>query len=753
MATISFVSNLAYATAYARMGWPVHPVHWIKDDGRCSCRDVACAHPGKHPLTAHGKDDATTDEATIESWWNRWPDANVAVHLAGAGLAAIDVDPRNGGALEALPEALDTLTARTGGAGWHLVVSVRKGAKLPARLGRGIDIKHDGYILVEPSNHASGGRYAWQDWEPGDEAPTIAAAPAWLLNASRTRQEGAQGDGASEGTNAPLDVAAAVREILTGEAYHDNLARLAASFIAKGMKQPDAIAVLRGLMAAGENRDERWRARYDAIPKAVESAFAKFSPHADAPARKPLDILREHPVPSFTKDCVPDAIWRLADAFSVATGFDRNGAVMAATVAAAAMIDDRLRLAVRPGSEWFESARLWAVLIGPPSAGKTPTLRIATDPIKTLHGDLVKKWIDANPDPEAKDCPPRPALYTSDATIEKLSEMLKDNPRGMLMLTEEFASWIGSIDAYRDGAGPKNRGEWLQLYDGGAHQVDRVKRGSFLVPNWSCSVLAAATPAGLRTHLRQLPDDGLIHRFMPVILQRPGAEANDKSASGAALNWSVLLREIHESSTRTVGSKANRISTNATMLFDSARSEIRQSIDAIAEVSPALASHVGKHPGMIARVAHTFHVLDKRQGDAIEADTMRQALAFMRVIRAHAAALYLGILGQSPALELARAVARTILAGKFTDVGRHTFTQHCRAWRSALEHDQRQAVQLLADADWLTPDKSSRAYGGWTASRWTVDTNVHERFAEHGQQHRDRRAAIKAAIVGLEAEA
>lgn len=37
------------------------------------------------------------------------------------------------------------------------------------------------------------------------------------------------------------------------------------------------------------------------------------------------------------------------------------------------------------------------------------------------------------------------------------------------MLTEEFASWIGGIDVYRDGAGGKGRGESLQLYDGGPH--------------------------------------------------------------------------------------------------------------------------------------------------------------------------------------------------------------------------------------------------------------------------------------------
>jgi hypothetical protein len=463
----------------------------------------------------------------------------------------------------------------------------------------------------------------------------------------------------------------------------------------------------------------------------------------------PLDILREYPVPDFTEACVPPVIWRLADAFHKASGFDRNGLIMAATVAAASVIDDRLRLAVRPASNWFESARLWAVLIGPPSAGKSPTLKAATDPIKELHRDLLMQWTKNVPDPEAEGAPARPAMFTSDATVEKLADLLKGNARGMLMLTEEFASWIGGIDAYRDGAGGKGRGEWLQLYDGGPHQVDRIKRGSFFVPNWSCSVLAAGTPAGLRSQLRQLPDDGLIHRFMPLIMARAGAESGT-SASAELTGWNLRLRGWFEATTCESGSKAHRISINAQLPFESERRTIRETVDALADVSPALASHIGKHPGMLARVALTFHIADERPGDAIEADTMRQAVSFMRTVRQHAAALFLGILSQSSALELARALARSLLATEPNprEVGRNDFLQRCRAWRTASEADQRQAVQLLEDARWLIPDPASRAYGGWSGSKWLVEPSVFARFAQHGRDHIARREAVRRILVG-----
>ena len=61
------------ALAYADLGYSVFP----------------CAPGRKQPLTEHGFLDATTDVATIESWWTTHPSANIAV--ATAGLVVIDV--------------------------------------------------------------------------------------------------------------------------------------------------------------------------------------------------------------------------------------------------------------------------------------------------------------------------------------------------------------------------------------------------------------------------------------------------------------------------------------------------------------------------------------------------------------------------------------------------------------------------------------------------------------------------------------
>ncbi len=160
---------MAAALAYAERNWRVLPIK----------------PRGKIPITAHGKDDATTNAATIRQWWQRTPNANIGVATgAVSGFIALDVDAERGG-LETLGRFQSaygplptTLTAITGGGGRHLVFA-HPGRSVANRtnVARGLDVRGDGgYIVVAPSAHPSGRLYRWVD----DKAP-IAEMPVWLL--------------------------------------------------------------------------------------------------------------------------------------------------------------------------------------------------------------------------------------------------------------------------------------------------------------------------------------------------------------------------------------------------------------------------------------------------------------------------------------------------------------------------------------------------------------------------------------------
>ena len=157
------------AVIYAEKGWHVLPVHagtkGRYEDGRSA-----------HHLP-RGHLDASCDPATVRQWWARWPDANIGLSLAPSGLVALDPDtykPDCGWqdfiADKTVPE---TLRQKSASGGEHYVFTAEDGANFPGQLCKNVDIKHEGYIMVEPSTFG-GVRYEWQT----DIAP--AACPPWV---------------------------------------------------------------------------------------------------------------------------------------------------------------------------------------------------------------------------------------------------------------------------------------------------------------------------------------------------------------------------------------------------------------------------------------------------------------------------------------------------------------------------------------------------------------------------------------------
>jgi hypothetical protein len=169
-------------------------------------------------------------------------------------------------------------------------------------------------------------------------------------------------------------------------------------------------------------------------------------------------------------------------------------------------------------------------------------------------------------------------------------------------------------------------------------------------------------------------------------------------------------------------------------------------------MSPAFAAHLGKHPGMLAEIALTFHVFSGRYpGDEIDSETMNLAIGYMRRVREHAYYLYSAILSSSPAFELARALARSIVAEDepVTTISRDWMTQNCQQFRKAEDRQRREAVQVLEDADWLEVPPGARQYQGWP-TKYAVHNRVAQIFAREGEKWRERRAAVRELIAGVE---
>ena len=180
------------ALSYAAAGVPIVPLHQPVPGG-CSCRRADCHRPAKHPRLPNGLTGASTDPATITPWWQRWPDANIGGRT-GIVFDVCDVDSTEGiAAVRALLGAGHGAAplVRTGSGGWHLLYAPtglgNRTKFIPGTDWRGVG----GYVVLPPSMHATGQRYAFTRLIQG-ELPAVppallaALAPAVPAAAPRT---------------------------------------------------------------------------------------------------------------------------------------------------------------------------------------------------------------------------------------------------------------------------------------------------------------------------------------------------------------------------------------------------------------------------------------------------------------------------------------------------------------------------------------------------------------------------------------
>lgn len=245
---------LDYALSYAASGFPVMPLH-TPVDGRCDCRR-ACDSPGKHPRTAHGLTDATTDADTIRRWWAMWPTANVGLAMP-PGYVTADIDTENvASALNGHGTPPATALQKTG-RGWHFVYRTATPIRPKVHVLEHVDLRgHGSYIVAEPSIHVSGARYTWVSGL--DEG--IADAPDWIVEA---------------GSAPPTVDPTAPGEPIPEGRRNDTLARMAGAMRHQGMTGDEiAVALLAVNGRAGLDEAE---------VRAIAASVARYAPGERGP--------------------------------------------------------------------------------------------------------------------------------------------------------------------------------------------------------------------------------------------------------------------------------------------------------------------------------------------------------------------------------------------------------------------------------------------------------------------------------------
>ena len=504
----------------------------------------------------------------------------------------------------------------------------------------------------------------------------------------------------------------------------------------------------------GAGRDEAERARSGRHRGAAVSPEARDISSDAGAGRYTLDPWERFVVPPFPRETLPGVVRSFVDYSATTIGADVNGLALAALVACSGAISHDFRLKMARTGDWHVRPRLWGLLVGDPSNKKTPIMNAATAPLQERDVRAVEAWerrraawLEAVELKEAKksDEPPRPArALVHDTTVEKLAEILAREERGTLVFRDELAGWIGSMEKYSGkGAGAADRGFWLKSYDGGRYTVDRVSSGERVVSNFSVSFLAGIQPDRL-AELGNMTSDGLLQRFVPVMLGKPvlPREVNDDApaaAYGRLLNYLAELRAVR-------------------LLCDSGALEITRDLQVeLHDLEQSGASgkgftgFVGKLMGVYGSLVLVLHLAGDPESGRERPVEQGAAAAARRIVRdfiiPHALEFYRAADDHSDG-EVLRLIASYLLTSDATRFRASDFTASLRSLRGLSLWELQRKLSPLIAGGWLHPEDDTPG-----CRAWRLETCVRETFAARAATERLRREAVHSYLLQFQGRA
>ncbi len=461
-------------------------------------------------------------------------------------------------------------------------------------------------------------------------------------------------------------------------------------------------------------------------------------------------------VVAFDPALMPDTLlpWvrDIAERQQVPLDFPAVGAI----VVAGAMVGRQLGIYPRRHDDsWVVVPNLWGAIVGRPSIGKTPPLRECMKPMDRLvakaeeqyEADLMefettkfvaeameaarkesmKKAAKEGKSGEverlaaemsAKTLPPVKRRYkTNDATVEKLGELLIENPNGLLNFRDELVGWLRAMDK----AGHESdRAFWLEAYVGtGGHEVDRIGRGSRHIPALCMSVLGGIQPGPLESYVYDAMneggarDDGLLQRFQLIVWpnrpdvyklvdRAPSVEAKYAAFAVyerlAAIDISAIGPSIVDSDAREI--PAIHFSEEAQRMFDEWQTALKNRL-LVGDMSAPLEAHLGKQDVLVAKLALLCHLIDSPKDQCgVSLNSTLRAIAWAEYLETHAKRLY--AFAENPEITRARALLDRIEAGDVPDDECTQRDVYRKQWtRLRTVEEVADAVQALTAFGWV----------------------------------------------------
>lgn len=415
--------------------------------------------------------------------------------------------------------------------------------------------------------------------------------------------------------------------------------------------------------------------------------------------------------------------------------------------------------------DWLVIPNLWGGVIGPPSTLKTPALTEVMKPLIKLElnakliFDIYNKEYEADVEcfkarlealrsdmnkaakGKAKDGPDmgelkhryielkepetrtRRRYKTNDATIEKMSELLNENPRGILLFRDELVGLLASWD--KEGR-ESDRAFYLEAWNGSGHfTTDRIGRGTIDTSNLCVSILGGIQPSKLLGYLYQatsdFKNDGLLQRMQVLVYpdERKDWILVDKEPNTEA--WNRASKIFDELSYIDFEHWKAMLSEGESIPYFHFTEEAQQVFyDWITRLqkdkltrdeNPALLEHLAKYRSLMPALALIFHLVEVVDGitrrGQVSKKAAETAAACCDWLESHARRIY-GMAGNitiRAAAELSRKIQKAEIHDGFT--ARELYR---KGWHLLGEKKIAQDACLeLVDAGWLREEARGKS--------------------------------------------
>ena len=464
----------------------------------------------------------------------------------------------------------------------------------------------------------------------------------------------------------------------------------------------------------------------------------------DAPVALPDDL---PPVAPFHMELLPDELREWIADIAHRMQQPPDFAAASAIVALSSLVGARAVIRPKQYDDWEVVPNLWGLIVGRPGMLKSPAIKQTHAPLHRLEAAERKQYAQemegweldckviklqneqaetkakklASTDPHAARAllqpapmPPAPTMrryIVNDATVEKLGEILQQNPWGVLAFRDELAGLLSGMDKQgQEGS----RAFYLQAYDGNqGYTFDRIMRGETYIPRVCLAMFGGIQPSKLQEHIRAATyggagDDGLLQRFGIAVWpdankdythidQYPETPA--RQAANAVFDRLASLQAakgegIEADEEPAVWQFDNVAQPIFNEWYIALKLELRS-----ATLPPAMESHISKYRKLIPALALLFALIDAPDNNRrVGVRELARAIGWAKYLRSHAERIYSA--ASTPDTSAAAALLARMQAGEVPDgCTPRLIVQKGWAWLKTTE-EAKKALAMLDTYNW-----------------------------------------------------